>query len=101
VRIVAIGSSEATEVVDELVEAGHEVHSVDVIRPSVRWLASHTDVDLGDSAALLGAIGRIGAIVDEVHLFVAVDADLVAAITAAVGLLGIDETSVAVVAHYV
>ncbi len=99
-RIVAIGSSDATEIVDELVEAGHEVHSIDAIRPSVRWLASHTDVDLGDRAALLDGIARIGAIVDEVHVFVALEADLLAAITAAVAPLGIDETSATVVAHY-
>lgn len=100
-RIVAIGSSDAAAVVGEFVEAGHEVHSIDAIRPSVRWLASHTDTDLGDRAALLDGIARIGAIIDEVHLFVAVDADLLAAITAAVAPLGIDETSVTVVAHYV
>jgi hypothetical protein len=101
VRIVAIGSSRGVAIVDSLVDDGHEVHSIDSIRPPVRWLASHTHADLDTPDALVAGVARVGAIIDEVHVFGALDPAVLAVVVAAARPLGMDETGVAVVAHYV
>lgn len=82
-RIVVVGGSAAPAAVDALIAAGAEVHSIDRHRFETSWLASRTVLDLEDEEAIVEAIGRIGAIVDELHLFVAPGAAAVAALVAA------------------
>jgi NAD(P)-dependent dehydrogenase (short-subunit alcohol dehydrogenase family) len=67
-RVIVVGAASAPTVARDLVSAGAEVHSLDVRKPDIAWLASHTDCALDDAAAIVAAVERIGAVLHAVHL---------------------------------
>lgn len=67
-RVVVVGAASDPSTLRGLIDAGAEVHSIDVRKPEVAWLASHTDCELSDAAALVAAIERIGAMLHAVYL---------------------------------
>ncbi len=90
-RIVVVGGSRDPDRLNALVEAGHEIHSIDGTRPPVAWLASHTDVDLDDEAGVVATIDRIGAIIEAVHLVGAVADQVRTGLLEAAGRRAVDD----------
>jgi NAD(P)-dependent dehydrogenase (short-subunit alcohol dehydrogenase family) len=58
----ASGMGEATARI--LVELGAEVHAIDIRKPDVTGLASYSETDLSDPAAIAKTVGAIGSVVN-------------------------------------